>query len=380
MVKSSLLTIGTNMVSIITTVRHNIGDDFVREGILSILSDVSKFDKVELIHKHSPVTTAYGYEGIRKLRVSRLVEPVLRILGTKDRIADANLLVQSGAPVYWCHNDGPHCADNEWFDPLVRKRFLNDRRSRKFLNIAGGSCQRYHSDGSEVTNCPKCKAYIAEFFDACDLTLLRDSMAQRMLQLAGRDAAVLPCTSIFARDHFKIAPAKGGYIVVNFMEIGGHYTFGQSIDALKWRKNFVEIVHRLQPHGRVVAACHNAAEEMLAKQIVPDVETYIVPDEHVAFMNFYAGARFAIVNRVHAGFMMASFGKPAAVIGNDSRALMIENLNLTPYYVEDVTSELIDQMIDELHAREESYLDEIESIRAAARSDYVDAISKVLQS
>ncbi|MFZ2122405.1 MAG: polysaccharide pyruvyl transferase family protein [Rhodoferax sp.] len=367
-------------VSIITTVRHNIGDDFVREGILSILSDVAKFDKVELIHKHSPVTTAYGYEGIRRLRVSRVVEPVLRVLGTKDRIADADLLIQSGAPVYWCHSGGPHCADNEWFDPLIRKRFLKDRRGRKFLNIAGGSCQRYHSDGSEVAHCPKCKAYIAEFFDACDLTLLRDSLAQRMLQLAGRDAAVLPCTSIFARDHFKIAPINGGYIVVNFMETGGHYTFGQAIDADKWRKNFVEIVNKLASHGRVVAACHTVTEEKLAKQVVPNVETYIVPDEHVAFMNFYAGARFAVVNRVHAGFMMASLGKPAAVIGNDSRALMIKNLNLTPHYVEDINSGLIDQMIDELLLREQSYQDEIEAIRTTARSAYVEAISKVLLS
>jgi len=370
----------TNHVSIITTVRHNIGDDFVREGILSVLSDVINLNKIELIHKHSPITTVYGYESIRKLRISRIVEPVLRFLDVKDRVADADLLIQSGAPVYWCHPDGPHCADNEWFDPLIRKRFLKDRRNRKFLNIAGGSCQSYHSDGSEVTNCPKCKSYIAEFFDACDLTLLRDSLAQRMLQLAGRDAEVLPCTSIFARDHFKIAPSQGDYIVVNFMEFGGHYTFGQAIDAAKWRKNFVEIVHKLQPHGRVVAACHNATEEKLAKQIVPDVEIYIVPDEHVAFMKFYARARFAVVNRVHAGFMMASFGKPATVIGNDSRALMIKNLNLTPHYVEDVSSELIDQMIANLLEREVSYPDEIEAIRTTARRAYVAAVSKVLQS
>jgi hypothetical protein len=365
-------------VSIITTVRHNIGDDFVREGIFSILADIKNFEKFELIHKHSPITTVYGYEGIRRLRLSRVGEPVLRLLGARDRIGDANLLIQSGAPVYWCHSDGPHCSDNEWFDPLIRKRFLKDRRGRRFLNIAGGSCQGYHSDGSEVTHCPKCKLYIAEFFDSCDLTILRDSLAQHMLQLAGREAIVLPCTSIFARDHFNISPIKGNYIVVNFMETGGHYTFGQSIDANKWRKNFVEIVKKLQCHGRVVAACHTVSEEKLAKQIVGDIETYIVPDDHVAFMKFYAGARFGVVNRVHAGFMMASFGKPAAVIGNDSRALMLKNLNLTPHYVEDINSDCIDQMIAELLSREQSYPDEIESIRIATRSSYVKAISKVL--
>lgn len=364
--------------SIITTVRHNIGDDFVREGIVSVLNDIKRFDRVEQIHKHSPVTSIYGFEAVRDLRISRVVEPILRLAGTRDRIAEADLLVQSGAPVYWCHSGGPHCADNEWFDPLVRKRFLKDRRNRKFINIAGGSCQRYHSDGCEVTNCPKCKAYIAEFFDACDLTLLRDKLAQKMLNLAGRDADVLPCTSIFARDQYKIEPYDGGYIVVNFMETGGHYTFGQNIDAGKWRRNFAEIVKKLQPHGRVVAACHTVDEERLAKTIVSDIDSYIVPDEHVAFMKFYAGARFAIVNRVHAGFMMASFGKPAVVIGNDSRALMVENLNLMPHFVDDVDSDLIDQMIDELLSREHGYKDEIEAIRSQTRKTYIEKISTVL--
>ena len=54
-----------NTTSIITTVRHNIGDDFVREGIVSILNSVIVIGKIELIHKHSPVTANYGFETLR---------------------------------------------------------------------------------------------------------------------------------------------------------------------------------------------------------------------------------------------------------------------------------------------------------------------------
>lgn len=365
-------------VAIITTVRHNVGDDFVREGIFYLLAAAGCRSPIEQIHKHSPATAVRGMEFVRNLRVSRVLDPLARVAQLKNRIDQAEVLIQSGAPIYWCHENGPHCSANEWFDPLIRKRFLPKRNGRPFLNIAGGSCQRYHSDGSEINACPKCKAYITEFFDSCDLTLLRDKLAQKMLNLAGRDAEVLPCTSIFARDQYNIAPNDGGYIVVNFMEAGGHYTFGQSIDQVKWRKNFSIIVQKLELHGRVVAACHSVAEEKVVKQIVPHLETFIVPDKHVAFMNFYAGARFAIVNRVHAGFMMASFGKPVAVIGNDSRALMINNLNLKSHFVEDVDTVLIDQMIDEVLRREHSYKDEIEAIRRQARLDYIEKISNVL--
>lgn len=366
--------------SIITTVRHNIGDDFVREGIISILRDVVNVDNIELIHKHSPITAVYGFEKARKYRISVIVDPMLRVIGVPNRISDADLLIQSGAPVYWCHSDGPHCADNEWYDPLVRKRFLKDRRGRKFFNLAGGSCQRYHSDGSEIATCSKCKSYIAEFFDACDLTILRDRLAKEILNIAGRDAEVLPCTSIFARDYLDIAPMKGKYIVVNFMENAGHYTFGQSINSVKWRQNFALLVKKLQSHGRVIAACHTLSEEAQIKDVMSDIETYVVPDEHVKYMEFYASARFAVVNRVHAGFMIASFGKPVTVIGNDSRALMIENLNLKSYFVDEVDEILIDEIIDGLLSREKSYHDEVEQIRLNSRRRYIDKISGALNS
>jgi hypothetical protein len=364
--------------SIITTVRHNIGDDFVREGILHLLDSVETSSRVELIHKHSPITAIHGLEKVRSLRVSSRLDPIARKIVGNDRIRKADVLIQSGAPVYWCHPDGPHCADNEWFDPLIRKRFLPDRRGRKFLNIAGGSCQRYHSDGSEIDACPKCSAYIREFFDACGLTLLRDELARTMLNKVGRDAAVLPCSSIFARDRLGLPVVDGEYIVLNFMENGGHYTFGQSIDNNLWRSQFKQLAAEAKKHGRVVVACHTIGEEKLAKELVPEFDRFLVPDEHHEFMKFYARAKFGIVNRVHAGFMMASFGKPAVVIGNDSRALMIGNLNLPSFFVGDVQQVGVEALINQAQSRVSTYVDEIEEIRSSAKREYVSAIAGVL--
>jgi len=365
--------------TIITTVRHNVGDDFVREGVLHLLQSVANLERVELIHKHAPVTAIYGWEGVRNFQLSRIAEPVLRMAHARNRIADADLLVQSGAPVYWCHHGGPHCADNEWYGPLVRKRFLPDRRGRKFFNIAGGSCQRFHSDGSELNSCPKCRTYIREFFDACDLTVLRDKLAQAMLGIAGRTAEVLPCTSIFARDYLDIKPLPGEYIVLNFMENGGHYTFGQAIDREAWRSQFRELAAMAGKMGEVVVACHTREEERLAKAVAPELKSFLVPDDHVEFMKFYARARFGIVNRVHSAFMMASLGKPAAVIGNDSRALMVENLNLSSYFVGDVAEVGVESIIENVSRRTATYADEIEVVREACRGKYAALISAALE-
>ncbi|HVY06902.1 MAG TPA: polysaccharide pyruvyl transferase family protein [Burkholderiales bacterium] len=369
-----------DVTTVITTVRHNIGDDFVREGLLFLLDSVDALRRVELVHKHSPVTATYGWESVRQLRWSRRIEPVLRTLHVRNRVGEADLLLQSGAPVYWCHPGGPHCADNEWFDPLIRKRFLPDRRGRRFISVAGGSCQRYGSDGSEIEQCPRCRAYIREFFDSCDLTLLRDDLARKMLNRAGRDADVLPCTSIFARDRMKIVPRKGEYIVLNFMESGGHYTFGQDIDAGRWRRQFVALAREAAKAGRVVIACHTPGEEKLAGELLPDVERFLVPNEHVAFMEFYAGAAWGVMNRVHGAFMMASLGKPAVVIGNDSRARMIENLGLPSHYVEDVEEVGVTRLIDEARSRCATYPEQIEAIRKDARTRYEGRIAAALSS
>ncbi|WP_029922518.1 hypothetical protein [Nevskia soli] len=364
--------------SIITTIRHNVGDDFVREGILYLLSTIRSFDGFDFIHKHSPVTAVYGFGNVRSLRVSKMLEPLACMVAPGDRVKKADLLVQSGAPVYWCHPDGPHCAENEWFEPLIRKRFSRDRRGRKFLNIAGGSCQSYHSDGSEVDACLKCQGYIREFFDICDLTILRDSLAKLMLNKAGRDASVLPCTSIFARDQLELQAADGEYIVINFMENGGHYTFGQSINRELWREQFKNIARVVKKMGPVVIACHTPQEEQLAAQLVPDLDRFLVPDQHVEFMKFYARAKFGIVNRVHAGFMMASLGKPVAVIGNDSRALMINNLNLPSYYVDDVVNVGVEQIVGAIRSRTVDYPDEIDVIRRQTKDKYIEAMSVAL--
>lgn len=366
------------LISVISTVEHNVGDDFVREGIISLLDSAlstrtaQRETKFEVIHKHAPITNLYGLESIRSLRTSRIVEPIARVAGIKNRIGNADMLIQSGAPIYWCHPNGSHCADNEWFDPLVRKRFLRDRRGRKFLNLAGGSCQRFHSDGSELKRCAKCSEYISEFYDACDLTVLRDDLARDMLALAGRDAPVLPCTSIYARDRLGIEPQQGEYIVLNFMENGGHFLFGQPIDAEKWRRNFRSLAAAAEKLGRVVVACHNEKERAAAARVTPDLETFIVPNDYVEYVDFYARARLGVVNRVHSAFMLASFGKPAAVIGADSRARMISNMGLPSYFVEDVEDP--EAILQQVAEQEHSYVEVSEEVRKSSRAAYLDLI------
>ena len=71
------------IASIITTTRHNVGDDFVRAGIQSLifrcleqLEDPSQLIiDYRFIHKHSPITSVYGFSRVRST-CSRYLEPL----------------------------------------------------------------------------------------------------------------------------------------------------------------------------------------------------------------------------------------------------------------------------------------------------------------
>ena len=374
-------------VSIITTTRHNVGDDFVRAGIQFLLESTlrnlplspdQRVLRYKFIHKHSPVTAVNGLSGIRSTRLSNFIDPLTRLLKLPNAISSADLLIQSGAPVYWHHPGHSSCESNEWYLPLILKRYASLKTSVPFLNIAGGSCQKFHSDGSEFSTSPATLSYIGELFERSKLTTLRDPLARSILALAGYQAEVLPCTSIFARDFHQIKPSEGRYIVLNFMENGGHFTFGQNIDSRSWQSRFSGLAAAAHELGPVVLACHNEKEAALAAEYFPGYERFLVPNDPVAFMRFYSGARFGIVNRVHAGFMLASLGKPVAVIGSDSRARMIELLDLPAYYVNDVPDPEV--LVADLQNREFDYQTRMEDIRRIALTRYLELLQPILAS
>ncbi len=363
-------------VAIITTVDHNVGDDFVREGIKFLLRNHFKDRELEFthIHKHSPITTRYGFEWFRYLRLSRFADKLIPKFLTKDRIKEADLVVQSGAPVYWCHTPGPHCYQNEWYTPLVRERIYK-KANPKFISLAGGTCQKYHSDGSEF--CPECNSYIKEFYDACAVTTVRDTLGQAVLSKINLNAPVIPCSSIFAMDEHGLKNEGADYVVVNYMKGGAHYTFGQKIDFEKWEKEFKRFYFDLKQKERVIISCHNQKEVNEALELDSNAEIFFQEHDYVAYMRFYSKAKFGIMNRVHGAFLMASYGKPSIVIGNDSRAKMAEQIGLKHYFVNDVDAALLEREYEYLLNGADDFSNRFKAIKNQAYTDYMKALTVI---
>jgi hypothetical protein len=187
--------------------------------------------------------------------------------------------------------------------------------------LAGSTCQRYYSDGSEFSQCAACCAYIRDFFRRCTVTTVRDRLAKIVLNTLGHDATVIPCSSIFAVDEYALKSEDGDYVVLSYIPVGGHYDFGQNIDKTGWASTLSDFHKIIAKHERAVFACHDKKEGEAVRAIAAGAEIFIAKD-FVEYMKFYARAKFGIMNRVHGAFMLAAFGRPSVIIGSDTRARM----------------------------------------------------------
>ena len=365
-------------ISIITTVNHNIGDDFVREGIIYLFKQKFKNTTLnfELIHKHSPITTRYGFEWFRNYRFSKYVDRVLPLSLSKDRVLEADILVQSGAPVYWCHPEtgGPYCSDNEWFNPLIKRRYLKTAFKTPFLNLAAGTCQKYDSDGSEFDSRKSCQDYIKELQGLTKVTTVRDKLAKKVLNNMGFDVSVTPCSSIFAPESLGIEIGNPEYVALNYMKGGGHYIFGQKIDSKKWENNFKRFYKTISKFEKCIFVCHNQDEVMNAKKIDPNANIFISHD-YKDYIKFYSKAKFGIMNRVHGAFLIASFGRPAVVIGNDSRVKMSEEIALSYTFVNNADLDWLLVQYEYLKKGGDNYSQKFNGIKKKAYNDYQEALS-----
>lgn len=372
-------------ITFITTVDHNVGDDFVREGIKYLLKNVLKGKELKFqnIHKHSPITVRHGFSWFKNVKFSKYVFPSAKIdallpLGlTKDKILEADLVIQSGAPVYWCHNDfGSHCADNEWFDSLIRRRYLKNEKA-KLLNIAAGSCQQFDSDGNEFNECEKDISYIKEFYSIANLTTVRDKLAKKILILAGLDAEIMPCPSIFAIDEYGLKPKEKKYLVINYMRTAGHYTFSKEINIDKWLSELKKFYEYIKTKEEVLFVCHNKKEVIDAKKIDPEVNIFYARN-FLDFMKIYSRSKYGIMNRVHGAFLMASYGAPSFIIGNDSRSKMASEIGLDSMFINDVNLDILVNKYEELKNMEASYMEKFNVIKQKAYDKYISNLSRAL--
>lgn len=365
-------------IALITTVNHNIGDDFVREGIKFLLRQTLKGLTLEFqnIHKHAPITARYGFEWFRDNRISSRVDPFIPLSWTRDKIREADLVVQCGAPVYWCHESGDrHCHGNEWYGPLMARRFVPRKETKTFINLAAGTIQPYY--WKDNCFCRACQEYIKKLHGLARVTTFRDRLSQKILAGMGLDAPVIACSSIFCPDEYGLKPLPGEYVVMNYMHGASHYLLEQSIDIRGWEKTFVKFHTALSKQEKIVVACHNLKEVREAKKLNPRMNIFYRPGDYLAYVKLYQKAKLAIVNRIHSAFLVAAFGRPAMIIGNDTRARMGRQIGLRHFFVNQVDQDLLMDNYVEMKKQAPDYAQTFWQIKQEAFDAYQEALAPI---
>lgn len=296
-------------VAFFTTLNHNVGDEFIREGIRAIFDAAGVSYDPYFICKHKPETIA--------IRCQDEVGDI------GDKYWNADVVVQAGAPVYWHLRDGKSTTlTSEWQDWFWRRRVLGPagRPHPLFLNLGAGSCFAWGDAGGAFVQDAGCADFARRAGARAALTTVREPVAARMLRQLGVPHHALPCPAFLAGARHRYPYRPDGPIGVNLMPLGGHFELDGEHNQTKWLEECLRLIGQLRALGRIVFIAHNEEEEKFLAHVTRPGEIVFRSGDWRPYLDLFGQCALVVANRVHAAVCSSGLGVPAIIIGNDTRA------------------------------------------------------------
>jgi hypothetical protein len=350
-------------IAFMTTIGRNVGDEFIREGIRSFLDEAIGAYEPYYVDKHD---------------LGTLRRPVLdegELLA--DKFRDADVVIQSGAPVYW--QLGRHCCYNEsWSDELWYQRIFKLGPGKAILNLGAGACQAREDDLQPLLDDPTCVAFAKSAGLACRWTSVRDPLAGRFLSQIGVEHDLLPCPAFHAARRLEQeVPAARDWLAINLMKIGGHFEL-KPFDPQRWRAVIEELIPLLRARHRLLFVAHDKSEAEFQSAFAKPDERVFLSGDYRDYLSIYGRVKGIVANRVHGAVCVAGFGRPAVIIGNDSRIGIARPLNIPAKDVGEASADWIISQLDEQFARGEALVKERVALREKSARQYVEKIRAAL--
>lgn len=368
---------------LVSTLDYNPGDEIIRLGVEHLVRMYIPDVKFRVIHKHDCRTLFAGFRQ-RAKTPRRLVSPVLYrfyslSVGRKREnfLDSSDVVIFAGTPFIW---RAPlkvlpfTSANAEWVD-AIWKRLFNDLKDKQVFNLAAGTSITNNEDLNYIYEDKDVVRFLNQAVERCAATTARDSITKDILAQLGHEVPLLPCASIFAADGAEILPEKGEYVVLNVMPNAAHTWRGQVGDREKWRKTITKIVGIIRKDRPVKFVSHSEAEHRTAAEWFPDLPRYFSRSP-LDLLHAYSRAIYGVCNRVHAGAAIASFEKPAVVIGGDSRIDLIRHFGLPAFDHREVDEDKIFEIIRDMEANGSSYSETLRARKSKAERDYLSILQR----
>ena len=334
-----------------TTVGVNVGDEFIREGIFSFFDEIFESWTPFYVNKHD----------LLSLEALHLDE----FTTLDDKFRDADIIAQAGAPVYWKIGESTSYSV-EWAEELWQKRIFVLGPQKPILNISAGACQPYPDFARTFLSDPRCVEFARKAAAACRWTSVRDPLASQILCALGIEHEVLPCAAFHAARRSNFKGTFGGVVAVNLMPFGGHFRLRDDIDDQAWNTAGRDLVKSLRKYHRLLFIAHDASEKAFMERYRSEGEVIFHSTSWRDYLHVYAKSSAVVSNRVHGAVCAAGFGRPAIIIGNDTRLMIGDFIGIPSLYVMEAKAGQVVDLVEEgirgqkaegerlIHLREES--------------------------
>jgi len=365
-------------IGLITSINTNIGDDLIRTGIQKLLrSAFGKKVEFVFLNKHRPLDAfalPHVESSLRRLPVgatkarnlaARLVHPF-----RTNIFSQCDMIVQCGAPVFF-----PDSYRAEWALPVWDLIIGDLYKKIPIFNLAAGSCYPWEAQPAAFPE-GRDRAFARMILERSRLTTCRDDLAQALCAELGFKLPAIECTAFLAaRDSIVAAPQdRRKLILVNYMKGGGHFSWGQEIDASNWETTFRQLIARLSKLGDVAFLAHNAKELAAHQNMFPDAR-HIQPASVEHYFELSGQVRLGVFNRLHAAVGWAGAGVPTIAIGTDTRMKMAEKIGIPAYYVRDCSAQQLESVAVDLWNNADREFDRYQAISQRAFEQYSSLIA-----
>jgi hypothetical protein len=374
-------------VGLITTLGRNIGDDFIRDGIIQVLLKVFAGRDVRFtaVNKHTPWSVYPDWHPLRWLQILDVLPRGRRIAGILranlsgglyglggTRFDHADLIVQCGAPVAW-----PGCHSSEWASPLWDQVVGRLSSRVPVLNLAAGSAYAWENQPESVADA-RDAAFLRRILGYCRVTTARDQLVARLTDTLGVQVPTIPCSAFLLGRRFDGPQgADGELVLINFMPGAGHFGWKQGIDAMGWMETARSLVERLSRRHRVAFICHDSQEYAAAQLVNPDLPRFM-PTTADEYRSLALECKAAVCNRLHAAVALGSMGIPSVSVGTDTRLLMVDAIGLPNRYVKDVDVGLLEEEFESVVVHRKDERDRLLELREWTWNRYLDEVGQAV--
>lgn len=353
----------TKRICFITSLDVNVGDEFIREGICSFFDEIYG-DWLPYYVNKVGLDTIYT-----KIKDEK------EVIG--DKLVNADIVVQAGAPVYWKIGEST-CYNVEWADELWFKRIFKLGPSKPILNIAAGSCQPYPDIPATFLNDPKCVDFARKAASSCVWTSVRDPLASQILYALDIEHAVLPCSAFHAARRVNPAPVVNNLVGINLMPYGGHFRLKDDLNNDVWMESIYSFLRQLRSRHRIMFIAHDRMEVEFMDQFKSGDEVVFHSRDYHDYFQAYASCQVVLANRVHGAVCAAGFGRPAIIVGNDTRLQIGDYIGLPSRYVGNVSSEEIVHLVEESFSHCDNEQERLLALREESAARYKQEICDAL--